>query len=369
MLPDGRGAGRAESGTVMRVAGAVPGDVVRVEDQQRVTPSADRRAPPCPWDAQCGGCDLSVLEPAARRTALARSVAHAFRTERVPQVIASPRESGHRARIKLAIGDQEVGYRPPRSHDIVPVAACLSARPEVQQAHARLRDWLENNDAGRLSAVEIRSDGTRAVYAFTGSAPGLESLGDVATDGRRIAGQPTLTLTVDGHALRVGPRSFYQVNLEINELLVRHVRSILVEHGAEAALDLYAGVGNLSLPIARTGIPVVAVEAPGPGGDDLKYNARQVAGLTAVSRRVEKLDPSRHVYDCAVLDPPRAGAPGILPRLALTRPRVIVYVSCHAPSAARDIARLSGYRLSGLTCFDMFPDTHHIETVAVLERA
>ncbi|MCA9495269.1 MAG: class I SAM-dependent RNA methyltransferase, partial [Myxococcales bacterium] len=133
-------------------------------------------------------------------------------------------------------------------------------------------------------------------------------------------------------------------------------------------LDLYAGIGNLSLPLAARGLPVIAVEAPGPGSEDLRRNA---AGLPAEvhARPVERFDASRSPFDALVLDPPRAGAPGVLPKVTLLRPRVIVLVSCFAASAARDLAELKGYRAVSVRCFDLFPDTHHVETVVVLERA
>lgn len=381
LLPDGRGAGRGPDGSTVRVVGGVPGDVICTDSDpiRWIRRSPDRREPPCPWSARCGGCDLDGLAPDARHRALARTVAHAFRREQLPEVVPSPRAEGHRARIKLAIEGTELGYRAPRSHDLVAVQRCRIARPELAEAQQRLAAWLEQLRPGGLASVELRSDGERVVYAFTssGSVPratrdALAGLGHVALDGRRIAGDPVLELHVEGQPLRVRPRSFYQVNLEANALLVAHVRQALVDRGAEAVLDLYAGIGNLSVPIAAAGLPVVAVEAPGPGGEDLRDNAQAARdrGLSveAITQRVERLDPSRIPFDAVVLDPPRSGARGVLSRIAKNRPRIVAYVSCHAPSAARDLKEIPDYRLVSLTTFDLFVDTHHLEAVAILER-
>lgn len=374
LLPDGRAAGRAPDGRVVRVADAVPGDVVRAEGEHFVVdqPAHTRRAPPCPYSAACGGCDLDQLQPDARRAALAHMVGHAFGTG-APPVVPSPRQDGYRARIKLALRGSEAGYRRARSHDLVPVERCRIARPEVQAAHDRLRAWLEEGSAEGLEAVELRSDGSRVVFAFTshGSVPravreALPTLGDVALDGRRVAGDPVLTLTVAGQALRARPGSFYQVNLEVNERLVAHVQSVLAAHGVERVLDLYAGIGNFSVPIAAAGVPVVAVEAPGAAVDDLRDNA--VDGVEVHARRVERFDVSRVAYDGAVVDPPRAGTRGALGAVVRNRPRVVVYVSCHPTGAAKEIRALSGYALADLTCFELFVDTRHIEAVAVLVR-
>ncbi|MEO0604570.1 MAG: hypothetical protein AAF211_24255, partial [Myxococcota bacterium] len=283
----------------------------------------ERRTPPCPWSTACGGCDLDHLVPEARHRALAASVARAFRVE-PPPVVASPR-SAHRARIKLAVDGARVGYRAARSHDLVEPERCAIARPEVQEAHARLRAFLDRGAAEGIESVELRSDGTRVVYAFEGSKVGREvrarlaELGDVALNGKRLAGDPRLTLEVLGHALTVRPRSFYQVNLEINELLVTWVRDAIRSRAPERVLDLYAGIGNLSVPLADDGTPVLAVEWPGAGAADLEDNAEAWPNLQTLARPVEKFDPSREAFDAVVLDPPRAGAKGVLRKLARNR--------------------------------------------------
>jgi len=378
LLPSGEAAGRDGAGRVHKVAGALPGDVVRREGEgwTVVTPSPDRREPPCPWSAACGGCDLDRLVPEARHRALARMVARAFRVDEPPPVVPSPRTTGHRARIKLTVSPStgRVGYREARSHNLVDPEICAIARPEVQRAHAQLRRFVADNPTIGLQSVEIRSDGERAVFAFEGSAgdravrDALAALGDVALDGKRVAGEPNLQLEVLGHSLRARPRSFYQVNLELNERLVAHVRDAIRSRGAERVLDLYAGIGNLSRPLADDGTPVLAVEWPGAAAADLAENAAAVPNLQTLACPVERFDPSREAFDAVVLDPPRAGARGVLGRLARNRPRVIVYVSCHAPSAARDLRELRDYRLVDLTCFDLFVDTRHVEAVAILER-
>lgn len=371
LLPDGRAAGRAPDGRVVRVARAVPGDGVDA-DGRIVDLSPDRRAPPCPHSAQCGGCDLDGLAPEARRAALGRMVGHAFGVDD-PPVISSPRQAGYRARIKLALEGGQAGYRAPRSHELVPIDVCRIARPEVQQAHTRLNAWLGAGSADGLGSVELRSDGKRVVYAFAsaGSVPRevrdrLSQLGDVALDGRRVAGDPVLVLDVHGSRLQARPASFYQVNLEVNLAMVSHVSAVLQARQVERVVDLYAGIGNFSVPLARGGVPVVAVEAPGAAVDDLRANA--APGLEVHARRVERFDLSRVAYDGAIVDPPRAGTRGVLPKVARNRPRVIVYVSCNPTAAAREIRQLDGYDLADLTCFELFVDTRHIEAVAVLER-
>ncbi len=375
LLPDGRAGGRAEDGKTVSLSGAIPGDRVRYEPGKRrgrtvdgtlleiVSDSPDRRDPTCPWHGSCGGCDLGEMTAPSRRAAQAHIAARALGIE-TPEMVPSPNQTAHRARIDLGIEGGRVGYRQARSDELVQIERCGIARPEVQRA----LETLQRTDLTGFSRVEIRSDGSRAVYALTGGrrdAP-LTGLEDVAIDGKSIRGNPRLTLDVHGIQLRASPRSFYQVNLEINALLVADVVSAAAGH--ERVLDLYAGIGNLSLPIASTGIPVTAVELEGQAIRDLRARAGSLP-IEAVARDVARFDTSRAAFDCLILDPPRAGAPGVLKRIALNRPRTVIYVSCHVPSAARDLRALKGYRIASARCFEMFPDTHHFETVIILKRA
>jgi 23S rRNA (uracil1939-C5)-methyltransferase len=264
-----------------------------------------------------------------------------------------------------------VGYRGAKSHDFIAIEECGVARPEVQAGMERLRGMaLEPS----LREVEIRSDGSRVAFAFKAEGrvdrTALAPLEHVAIEGRATVGDPQLWLTPAGVALRASPRSFYQVNLEVNALLVSHVRDLVVALEAERVLDLYAGLGNFALPLAATGLPVVAVERDGQATDDLTAAAaRANLDVSVLRLPVERFDPSREAFDVAIVDPPRKGARGVLARAILNRPRAIIYVGCDPVAAARDVREATGYRVDSLTCFDMFPETHHVETVAVLVRA
>lgn len=387
LQPDGKAGGRDASGRIWRVGGALPGDRVRVREAGReeeleavLTPSPDRQTPPCPHDAQCGGCDLAAL-PLANQLALkARMVQTAFRLPNPPGITPSPRPTGHRARVQLGISGSQVGYRAARAHDLVAIDTCGVARPELNEALGRLRAWLATAPAHPFTRVELRSDGQRAIFAFQAECPlsaelraSLAELGDVAIDGKALHGEPTLWLDNHGLAMRASPRTFYQVNLEANAALVAWVRERVLAAGAERVLDLYAGIGNLDLPLAARGLPVVAVESEGQALGDLRASAER-AGLServqTIVGNADRFDPSRVAFDAVILDPPRAGAPGLVDRLIRNRPRAIAYVACHAPSAARDLraALGGGYDLAEVHCFDLFPDTHHVETVAWLTR-
>ncbi len=293
---------------------------------------------------------------AASGALVERALSRRGLTASVLPVVASPRPRGARARVKLRVGPTgQLGFFRPGTHTFVAVPLDDLVRPELVAYAAA----LEASGKAR-GAFELRSDGARVVVNAERSFAGPV---DLAVLDRKVRGNPTLL--VDG--LRVSPGSFYQVNLELNRLVVARIDTILQELAPARVLDLYGGVGNLSVAAARRGVPVTLVESSQVAVADARHN---LAGTGAI---VVKADAGRvragdHVADVVLLDPPRAGAPGLLQELALGRPRAIVYLSCDPVSLARDLAGVPGYRIDLVQPWEMFPGTEHVETLVVLTR-
>ena len=393
---DGRGHGGARLPKphrgVVAVPKALPGDVVRihlpedapsfatVEMVDLVEPSTFRRDPTCPHHTQCGGCPLGELDPDERRRQLATNVARQLGINELPTVAHTTEASG-RARIDLTVHVGRIGYRASKTHDLVPIDTCEIAEPAVQDMLARVLALSTRVDMSDLQRLAIRTDGTKTMVsarsARSTASPALREalteLEHVALDGKALHGDPTLWLQVHGLRLRCSPQSFFQVNRALNELLVADVVARVQAARPEAVIDLYSGLGNLTLPIAAAcGAPVTGVDREGQAIQDLRFNARAL-GLplvNAISADVRKLDLRTHAFDVAVVDPGRAGCGDALGRVMTQRPRRIVYVSCHLPSAVRELkqVRSHGYRLRDVRCYDLFPSTSHVETVFTLDR-
>lgn len=304
---------------------------------------------------------------------------------RPDRVTPSPRALGYRARVRFKVGPGgTLGYHRPRSHEHVLIPECAIARPEINRAI----DGAPAMPPG-LDTVELRADGARVVWVArsgpraprdlaerllgAGLAPGHAS--GLVLDGRVLAGEPRLELHAGGITHRPGAGVFFQVNLEINAALVEFVARTALAFQPAAVLDLYAGFGNLSLPIAAAGVPVSLWESDRAAiADARRAVATLPPGAGAVQLRAEdvgRFQAGDAFFDVAILDPPRAGAPGVLPALLRTRPRALIYVACDPHALARDLqpAWREGYALTALHVFEMFPQTPHVETVAVLERA
>jgi 23S rRNA (uracil1939-C5)-methyltransferase len=297
----------------------------------------------------------------------------------------------NQAQIKLAgqAGDRvELGFFEPQSHRVFPVDNCLILSPRLNAVLGELRQPEWARGLAQFRQIELLADERDAEVMLTlegdATVAEAERVGHgvleripgavcVALEfGKRfhVLGKPALHYSVGGIRYRVSPGSFFQVSRFLMLELVAAVTGL--EQG-EFALDLFAGVGLFSLPLARRFNRVVAAEANPSSASDLKANAEanglpnlRVAAETSYDflRRFAQGEP-----DLVVMDPPRAGVDaGSLNLLAALRPREIHYLSCSPPTLARDLNFLvgRGYQLESVELFDLFPQTYHIEALAKL---
>jgi 23S rRNA (uracil1939-C5)-methyltransferase len=228
----------------------------------------------------------------------------------------------------------------------------LHALPEGRDA---LRDWLGAGarQGGFAAALQC---GRKATIEVLCGDPWLTT----------VVGEPPL-------ALRTAPGGFTQVNAQQNRALVSAVVAAAALDGTERVLDLFCGVGNFSLPLARRAAALVGVESFAPAVADAAANAAR-HGITNALFHAEPAEGAalRHgAFDVVLLDPPRTGAYPVMRDLQQLRPRRILYVSCDPATLARDLLPLvhNGYRVSSSQPFDLFPQTWHVESLTVLDRS
>lgn len=273
------------------------------------------------------------------------------------------------------------GHAPASPHSAarrLGAAAALPAIREIEAFAAPDGALLLN-----VSLAELPPSPERLARWFRAAVPGARSvlLQDAAGRRMELDGPGSLLYEVGGNAYRVGHMSFFQINRFLMDAMIEQVAA--GPPGA-LALDLHAGVGLFSVPLGRRFTRVVAVEANPAAARDLEANLKSAraaapasaapeAGAQAVNAEAEKfLADWRERPDLVVLDPPRSGlSADALAALARLRPGRIHYLSCEPPTLARDLRELekSGYRIAALSLFDVFPQTSHIETLAVLAEA
>jgi len=377
IVPGGAGLGHADGYTFF-VQLAAPGDRLRARVErvrgkvafasvaEIIKPSPARVEPPCPYFGRCGGCDFQQLNYEAQLAAKVEIIRDCLR--RIARsdppaeisITPSPAVWRYRSRARWQHDPvrQFLGYYELASHRVCDVVECPVVLPEVQAKLSHLRATLA---AGGYDETEE--------YQAVAGDDGVSLLPPLAEDDARERFRD-----LAGERYRFDADCFFQINHALLEPLLAEA---LKDATGDEAVDLYCGVGLFTLPLARRFTRVTAVEGNPAATNFARLNLAD-AGLANASVHTARVGDwlARHADSLApvnflLLDPPRAGAePEALAAIVALRPRRIAYVSCDPATLARDLRALfdAGYTLDSLRAFDMFPQTHHVETVVQLTR-
>ncbi len=419
---DGCGVGHCD-GKVVFVDGALPGEEVRFRyinrkrrfdtgvAQEILVPSPYRVEPRCAHFGVCGGCRLQHLDPSAQLFAKEGVVREAFThiarvecPEWAPPVAGPVFGYRRKARLGARVVDKKggllVGFRERRHSYIAPLTLCHTLDARIGRRLVDLKGLMEGLSCPEsIPQVEFAAGDEAAALVFRHlqdltdeDVQALAAFGDVHGFGIYAqAGGPETVQGIGGRTaplryalpefdveLSFGPTDFIQVNGETNKAMVTQAVDWLRLDRESRVLDLYCGLGNFTLPIARRAASVLAVEGAAALVDKGRANARQ-NGLDHVEYATADLDSmvladllGDRRFDAALLDPPRTGAMAAVQVLASRQVPRLVYVSCNPATLARDaqwLVQSGGYRLARAGVVDMFPHTHHIEAMALFERA
>jgi 23S rRNA (uracil1939-C5)-methyltransferase len=280
---------------------------------------------------------------------------------------------GYRNRIQLHVEASTLGYREARSHRLCGIERCPVASPKLNQVIATFTEMARDRRwPNFLRAFEVFTDEERVQLNVLETGRPL-SHRFFEWCGERIPGLADGALDYQGR-FRVSHNSFFQVNRFLVDQLVATALPDGDEGNGGWAVDLYAGVGLFTLPLARRFERVVAVEAGAAAVRDLQFNAERagMANVTAEQASVESyLSGFETAPDLVLLDPPRTGlGKAVVGRLVELAPPKLTIVSCDPSTLARDLAGLTtaGYAIEQMTLVDLFPQTYHLETVVRLKR-
>ena len=418
---DGRGVARID-GKAVFVAGALPLERVRLRLTKRrrqmdeaelvdvLAASPQRVLPRCAHFGICGGCSLQHLSSAAQLAAKQRELLESLQRignvhpERVLEPLQGP-VWAYRRRARLGVkyvhkkGRVLAGFRERDKPYLADLRRCeiltepLSLLP---QDLAALAETLAIRD--KIPQVEVAAGDAATALVFRvlepPGAPDLEKIlsfgeqrglqiflqsGGLDTVRPLRADYAPLEYRIDGGEIVIefGPVDFLQINRDINISMVDAAMNLLLPQRGDTVLDLFCGLGNFTLPLARRALRVVGVE----GDATLLAKARANAVRNRIGNARFAVDNlfepetfgtwASERCDLVLLDPPRAGACALLARMAHWRPRRVVYISCHPGSLARDagiLVRDHGFTLTDAGVMDMFPHTTHVESIAVFER-
>lgn len=409
---------RTDEGRVLFVRHTLPGEkvVARITEGEETSrflradavrvlePSKDRVEAPCPFagPGKCGGCDWQHAKPGAQRRFKGEVIAEQLQrlAGLTPEeagwdgtVMPAPGDKlpagevpGWRTRVQYAIdAEGRVGLRKHRSHDVQPIDRCLIAAPGVSELGIEKQDWPQMETVEAIAATGSNDRQVVLTPRPGGRLPLVELDKPVSVlrveerDGgvHRVHGRAFVRERADERTYRVGMGGFWQVHPQAADMLVKAVMQGLLPRKGDMALDLYCGVGLFAGAIAdRVGEKgaVLGIESGKRAVEDARHNLQDFDRVRIEHGKVESVLPRTGItdVDIIVLDPPRAGAgKQTVKHLASLGARRIAYVACDPAALARDLAYFSevGYKPRTLRAFDLFPMTHHVECVAILEPA
>jgi len=421
MTHDGRGVARVE-GKAVFVAGALPGERVRMLVEVRkkhfdegrclqvLQPSPDRVEPKCAHFGRCGGCSLQHLRAESQIGVKQRVLQENL--ERIGHVQAerwlaplTDQPWGYRRKARLGVkyvakkGKALVGFRETNPRFLAELQTCEVLVPAVGERIGELAELVQSLDAREhIAQIEVASGDAQTVLVFrhlqplsTADRERLQAFGQHAGLGVLLqsAGVDSVQALWPEHidlefripaydiTLKFKPLDFVQVNAGMNQRMIDLALQLLDPQPQDRILDLFCGLGNFTLPIARRAANVVGVE----GDAGLVRRARENAALNGLpNAEFHAADLTQDVrtqpwvsggFNKLLLDPPRSGADAVIPQLPLEGVQRIVYVSCHPASLARDagvLVRDYGFQLKAAGVMDMFPHTGHVESIALFER-
>jgi 23S rRNA (uracil1939-C5)-methyltransferase len=402
------------------VPDALPGELVEIVPRKRrrklqeadlvrvLEPSPDRARPACEYFGKCGGCALQHFAPEAQlrfkqdvvAQALAR-IAHLEPEEWLPGFASRPWRYRRRARlgVKYVAGKSRVlvGFRERAAPYITDMARCPVLMPPLDEllgplaeliAGTSIRERLPQIEAAvgdAASALVLRVldppsaadiEAFRAFDERHGVDMYLQRAGPGTVEPIGRARPLSYTLARFGVTLQFLPTDFVQVNADVNAELVATAVRLADVQPSDSVLDLYCGLGNFSLPFAQRGSALLGVEGDAGLVARAVRNAAANGIGTARFLTADLAQPDwsflREPRDIVVLDPPRTGAAVPVAEMRRVAPRRIVYVSCHPATLARDARVLvaeQGFKMRYVRVFDMFPHTHHVEALALFEKA
>lgn len=426
---DGRGVARreGEGGKVTFISGALPGETVVAEPTARsrhfdeartlevLQASPQRVTPRCPHFGVCAGCVLQHL--AEDQQIVAKQRVLMDNLERIghvaPETVLPPlvgESWGYRRKGRFSVRRVEkkdktlVGFREQDPRFVADLSVCYTVIPQVGERIADLAQLVEGLDGRRdIPQIEfIAGDPTPDTCGVALTVRHLQPLSEAdrqalvafaqrhrfaiflqpgGVDSVRPLWPESVALSFRlpqwDVELAFRPLDFIQVNAALNERMIARALELLDAAPDDRVLDLFCGLGNFTLPLARTVREVVGVEGEAGLVARAKENAQRngldnaqffAADLTTDQRQAPWM---RQGFDKLLLDPPRSGAIDVLRQLPLKTFERIVYVSCHPGSLARDAGYLvneQGFRLVSAGAMDMFPHTAHVESIALFER-
>ena len=395
----GKAMGRLDGGRAVFVPFGLPGERVRIRlaEEKRgfargeiveiLQAAPERITPRCKHFGQCGGCHYQHVSYETQLTAKADILRDQLRrigkieNPPVQKTVASPNEWNYRNHIQFHLDDHgKPGFQASASNQVIAISECHLPESSINSFWPQL-EFEPNSGIERASIRKGISDELMLVLeSDSPETPALEIEADISAvhvfedNALVLAGNDAIMIQVLDREFRVSPTSFFQINTDMAEKMVKHLLDRL-PISQSTILDVYCGVGLFSAFIAPRCKQLIGVELSPSACDDFTVNLDEFDNVELYEGLAEDILPDLESRDAnpdtVLVDPPRAGVEReALAAIVKLNPNMIVYVSCDPSTLARDAKRLmdSGYKLLETTPFDLFPQTYHIESISFFEQ-
>lgn len=402
----GAGIGRA-GGKVIFVRGGIPGEILKVKItkekgryaeagiEEILRPSSERTPPLCPVFGWCGGCQWQHITYSSQLKYKEKILKETLerigglKDVEIEPIVPSPKEYGYRDRVTLSTwvqkGKNHIGYFEEKSRRRIAIEGCPISSKPIDRAIFRLAISLKSAPRYPLKKIHISSEESTAYIDFVPFWERNSKRLNPILNSLEKSVEERILILKNGEEFEFNllglrfysvPPVFIQGNKEINELLVQTIDKWANLKGHERVLDLYCGIGNFSLYIAKNAKEVVGVDVSARAVS----LANKSAAANSITNVVFNASPSElfveeavrqgNKFDLIILDPPRKGAKEVLKGISRLSSKKIIYVSCDPPTLARDLKTLTelGYKALRIRPFDMFPQTYHIESLSLVSK-
>ncbi len=428
LVAGGRGLARLDDGMVALIPNVIPGELVEITPVKKhkklmeadlvrvIEPSPHRVEPQCRHYNSCGGCDLQHIEYGRQveykndilSEQLVRSkVFSADQLARIEAPLPAPFPFNYRQRVRYHVSDGEYGFFRHHSHELKPVDSCPLAHPALNDVLDTLSDntnFLSLLTDTKEFELQLSPVDKEIIIVFHRSRKTrkaeIKKARILITETKlnavlvKIPGQALQTFTEEGQgparisfkyplaqtkelAMQLEAGGFCQVNLDQNLQLIDHLLAWVSASQNDSVLDLFCGMGNFSIPLATMAGKVMGMDLQRSAIRSAKKNAsiNKLDNCTFAQsysvKGIKELAGSDHSFGLLLLDPPRSGCAEVIPHIPSLKPDRIIYISCDPATLCRDLTNLQqkGYLVDKVKMFDMFPQTHHMETMVLLSAS
>ena len=347
-------------------------------------PSEERREPICPYYTKCGGCDIMHMSEKLQLEFKKKKIEDVFKKVCKLDIkvkdICAYNNLNYRNKVTLRVEKDKIGYYKSKSNELVDIEECKICNEGINDVIKVLREYISHYKTHKITEVVIRNARDEIMIYFKTLNPTwqdkfierVKNVTSIYVKDKLIYGIDSINQKVNDLVFDISPKSFFQINIETASNLYRYALKRV--ENQNITVDLYSGTGTIAMELAKKSRRVIAIES----NKSAVANAKNNMGLNDIDNvefklgRVEDLiDELKEInIDTLVLDPPRTGSDKkSLRALLKIKPKNIVYISCNPVTLARDYNVIRNlYNIVEIKAFDMFPNTHHIESLLVLEK-